>query len=124
MRPEKEFLVSEVTTYLENGEYLYLADYTGISVSETENQTLTFHIHSLNSRFEDLKKDNAKNNLEIKEEIKNFKSEFLSSKLENTPQEDSQGDTFRNAKSIKTLKEDVSDTDYIQKLKSSNSEIG
>ena len=35
MRPEKEFLVSEVTTYLKNGEYLYLADYTGISVLET-----------------------------------------------------------------------------------------
>ena len=35
MRPEKELLVNEVTTYLEAGEYLYLADYTGISVLET-----------------------------------------------------------------------------------------
>ena len=35
MRPEKEFLVDEVASYLEKGDYLYLADYTGISVLET-----------------------------------------------------------------------------------------
>ena len=35
MRPEKKLLVNEVASYLENCEYVYLADYTGISVLET-----------------------------------------------------------------------------------------
>ncbi len=35
MRPEKEYLVQEVSNHLEKSDYVYLANYTRITVSET-----------------------------------------------------------------------------------------
>ena len=35
MRPEKKYLVEEVGRHLDKSEYLFLADYKGITVAET-----------------------------------------------------------------------------------------
>lgn len=35
MRPEKKYLVEEVGTHLDKSDYVFLADYTGITVAET-----------------------------------------------------------------------------------------
>ncbi len=36
MRPEKKYLVQEVTQHLEKSEYVFVTDYTGITVDETK----------------------------------------------------------------------------------------
>ena len=36
MRPEKKFLVREVAEQLEKSEYVYLTDFTGITVDESD----------------------------------------------------------------------------------------
>ena len=51
MRPEKKYLVEEVGAYLDKSDYVFLADYTGITVSETAQlrqslaeQNAEFHV--------------------------------------------------------------------------------
>ncbi|MBT5378148.1 MAG: 50S ribosomal protein L10 [Opitutae bacterium] len=49
MRPEKKFLVREVTEQLENSDYVFLADFTGITVDESDE--LRGELSSLGAEF-------------------------------------------------------------------------
>jgi len=72
MRPEKKFLIREVSEHLENSDYVFLTDFTGITVDESNelrgvlaSQGAEFHIVKNSA----LKLAAAERNISISEEF-------------------------------------------------------